>query len=329
MIEDSYKKLKEIIDSNEDFLVITHIYPDGDAMGCITAFHRFLTSLGKKSAMVCCSDLPYQYKFLPGYADIKGPEDIADLYEKKRVCIILDCADGERSGMDIKSLKESGSYVVNIDHHRDNDKFGDFNIVDGKSAATAELIFEFIDEHFKKAVDKGIALSIYTGVLTDTGRFQYGNTTAKVHFMAGKLLEFGIYPSEVYKNIYESEPFKRFKLISLVLDRVEYVKSLGLIYSHVLEDDFKKLGLPFYAQDGIIDLLRCAEGSRVTALIKQTSGDKYKVSLRTSDVSIDLSTIAAVFGGGGHKAASAFRYSGDLSKLTSELKAAVEKGIKK
>ena len=120
------KKIKE----NDDFLIITHIFPDGDAIGSLTAFHSFISALGKNSQMVCNSGLPYQYSFLPGFDEIKKAEDIKELNNKGYICIVLDCADRERTGMDLDQLKGSGSYIVNIDHHKSNDLFGDINIVD-------------------------------------------------------------------------------------------------------------------------------------------------------------------------------------------------------
>ena len=320
-------RLVDIINENDDFLVITHIFPDGDAIGSITALHMLLSSLGKRSRMICNSDLPYQYRFLPCFNEIKREKEIEDLYEKKFICIVLDCADQQRTEMDTELLKDSGSHIVNIDHHRSNNRFGDLNIIESGKAATSEMIFKFIYKYFKDILDHDIATCLYVGILTDTGRFQYSNTTANVHLITGKLLEYGIYPSEVYCHIYESDPLGRFKLIQKVFDRIEYIEPLCLIYSYVLEEDFTKLKISFYAQDGVIELLRSAEGTRVAALIKQIENNSYKVSLRTSDRQIDLSAIASGFGGGGHRAASAYRDEGKLDKVISRLKSAVRKEI--
>lgn len=323
--KDANASLAGIIKGNDDFIVMTHIFPDGDAVGSLTAFHRLLLLLGKKSLMVCNSDLPYQYRFLPGFNEIKKPGQIEDLYTEKHICIVLDCADQQRSAIDIGRLKKSGSYIVNIDHHRSNDLFGDLDIVDSEKSATSEMIFEFIYDYFRDSLNYDIAIGIYVGILTDTGRFQYSNTTANVHRITGKLLEYGIYPSEVYGYIYESDPLGRFKLIQKVFDRIEYIKPLSLIYSYVLEKDFEELKIPFYAQDGIIELLRSAEGTSITALIKQIEGGSFKVSLRTSDRKIDLSAIASGFGGGGHRTASAYKDEGKLEEVVSRLKSAIKK----
>jgi phosphoesterase RecJ-like protein len=275
--------------------------------------------------MICNSGLPYQYRFLPGFNEIKRKDSINGIGKKKYVCIVLDCADGDRTGIDLKKLRDKGACIVNIDHHRSNDLFGDINMIESCKSATSEMLFEFIYEHFRDKLEHDIAIGIYVGILTDTGRFQYSNTTANVHRITGELLEYGIVPSEVYGYIYESDPLGRFRLIQIVFDRIKYIESLGLIYSYVLEKDFKKLGIPFYAQDGIIELLRSAEGASITVLIKQIGRNSYKVSLRTSEKSIDLSAIAAGFGGGGHRTASAYKDRGRLGRVIANLKSAIVK----
>jgi phosphoesterase RecJ-like protein len=323
--KDIGREIVKTVNKNDDFLVVTHIYPDGDAIGSLTACHKMLESLGKNSMMVCNSDLPYQYKFLPGFNEIKREDALAGFGKKKHICIVLDCGNGDRTGINLKELKDRGCFIINIDHHRSNDLFGNINMIDSHKSATSEMLFEFFHENFRDKIDYDIAIGLYVGILTDTGRFQYSNTTANVHRIAGDLLDYGIYPSEVYGYIYESDPLGRFKLIQIVFERIKFIKYLGLIYSYVLDDDFMNLNIPFYAQDGIIELLRSAEDAIIAALIKQIGHGSYKVSLRTSERDIDLSSIAAGFGGGGHKTASAYKDSGSLKQVISNLKSAIER----
>ena len=189
-------------------------------------------------------------------------------------------------------------------------------------------MYEFITDKYGSLLDYNIALSLYVGILTDTGKFQYSNTTANIHKITSELLQYGIHPSEIYGNIYESDPVGRFKLIQSVFKRIRHIKHLGLIYSYVLNSDFKKLKIPFYSQEGIIELLRSAGGIKVAALIKQINSNSYKISLRTSDTKIDLSDIASKFGGGGHKAASAYRDDGNLKTVMARLEKTVSENIK-
>ena len=327
-LETSCKKLSGIISSNNDFLIVTHVFPDGDALGSLTALHGLLTKLGKNSKMLCKSLLPYQYKFLTGFGDIKKDTCQISFDDKKFVCICLDCADGNRTDLDFDQIRKNITCIVNIDHHRSNTYFGDINIIDSKKSATAEILYGFISDKYGSLIDYNIALSIYVGILTDTGKFQYSNTTASVHKITSELLQYGIRPSEVYGYIYESDPIGRFKLIQSVFGRIRYIKHLSLIYSYVLNSDFKKLKIPFYSQEGIIELLRSAEGAKVTALIKQIDYNSYKVSLRTSDSKIDLSEIASKFGGGGHRSASAYRDEGNLKTVMARLEKTIGDSIR-
>ena len=327
-LETSYEKLSEIINSSNDFLIVAHVFPDGDALGSLTALHDLLKKLGKNSKMFCKSTLPYQYKFLPGFSEIR--KDISQIGpgNKKFVCVCLDCADKNRADLDLDQLKENISCIINIDHHRSNTSFGDINIVDSRKSATAEILYGFISDKYTSLLDYDIALSIYVGILTDTGKFQYSNTTANVHKITSELLQYGIRPSEVYGHIYESDPVGRFKLIQMVFSRIRYIKHLSLIYSYVLNNDFKKLKIPFYSQEGIIELLRSAEGAKVTALVKQIDNNSYKVSLRTSDSKIDLSDIASKFGGGGHRSASAYKDEGNLKTVMARLEKTIGDNIR-
>lgn len=324
-----YAEIIKKIETGDDFLIITHVFPDGDALGTITACHQLISSMGKKSNMICKNSLPYQYSFLPGFSEIKQDFKIKDLVNKKTVCLVFDCADEERADLDFEYIRKNAGCIINIDHHRSNSLFGDINMVDSDKSAASEILFELIDSKYRDRLNYDIAIGIYVGILTDTGRFQYSNTTANVHKIISRLLEYGIQPADVYGHIYESDPMGRFKLIQKVFKRIKYIESLGLIYSHILKRDFSILKIPFYAQDGIIELLRSAEEVKIAALFKQAGNNSYKISLRTSDKDIDLTRIASRFGGGGHRTASAYKDEGSLDRVISRLKDACKQDIKK
>ncbi|MBC8387569.1 MAG: bifunctional oligoribonuclease/PAP phosphatase NrnA [Actinobacteria bacterium] len=319
-----YNQISEIINGNDNFLIITHIYPDGDSLGSQVALYQLISKLKKNVVAVCNSELPYQYKFLPYFNKIKKDLGEINISGKKYICFCLDCADENRMNIDFKVLKDNVKCIINIDHHNKNTNFGDINIVDTKKSATSEILYELIDRYYRKLLDHEIALGIYVGILTDTGKFQYSNTNYAVHKVVSELIKFNLSPSEIYRNIYENESLSRFKLIQLIFQRIEYVKSCGLIYSYVLEKDFKKLNLPYSAQDGVIELLRSVEMVRVAALIKQTGRNCFKISLRTSDSDIDLFKIASNFKGGGHRMASAYSDTGSLRTVINNLKKSIK-----
>lgn len=321
----NFEEVNSIILGNDNFLLITHDFPDGDCLGSQVALYELLVLLGKNVSMLCSSDIPYQYKFLPHADKIKKDIDSAILFcrDKNCICFCLDSADEGRFNADIVMLKEIAGTIINIDHHPGNTGYGNINLIDSKKSATAEIIYELVELFYKDYLNYNIAIGIYTGILTDTGKFQYENTTNNVHRIVSHLLEFDLNPPVVFSYIYENEPFARFKLVELVLKRIKLVKSKKLVYSYVLQKDFEKLKLPFSANDGIIELLRSASEANIAALFKQVSPGKFKVSLRSSESACSVEEIAARLGGGGHKLAAAYTSRGSLKKIIVSLVRAI------
>jgi bifunctional oligoribonuclease and PAP phosphatase NrnA len=321
-----YKQVAEVIKKNNNFYVLTHAYPDGDAIGSQVALYQLLKLLKKNVVAICNSEIPYQYRFLPYSDEVKREPDIIK-NSNNNICFCLDCADENRMNIDFKEIKAGSKCVINIDHHHDNTDFGDINIVDSQKSATAEILYDLIYECYRELINSEIAMGIYVGILTDTGNFQYSNTNYTVHKVVSELLKFNLDPSKIHRRIYESEPLERFKLIQIFLQRIEYIDSYGLIYSYVLKKDLEKLGLPFSAQDGLINLLRSAKKVKIAALIKQTQRKSFKISLRTSDSSVNLIKIAGYFNGGGHKMAAAYSDCGSLRKVIKKLIISVKNNI--
>jgi phosphoesterase RecJ-like protein len=319
------EKLAYIINKNKDFLLVTHTYPDGDALGSLVALYELICRLKKNAIMVCVGDIPYQYKFLPSINKIKTSLDNINDIDKKYITICLDSADENRMDININRIKEKSLEVINIDHHMGNTKFGNINIIGPEKSATAEILYELIDRNFKNYLNYNIAIGIYTGILTDTGKFQYSSTSSNVHRIISELLKYGIKSSKVFSSIYENEPMNRFKLIKLILERIKLVKSKKLIYSYILQYDFEKLNLPFSSQDGVIELLRSAKDAEIAALFKQTLNDSFKVSLRSSSSNYNVAKIARLFGGGGHSMASAYVQKGKLNDVILGLVDAVKR----
>jgi len=321
-----FNKVFKIIQDNDKFLIITHDFPDGDSLGCQVAVFEIISGLGKKALMVCNSDIPYQYKFLPHVEKIIKSLDDTEVnrLDKNCICICLDSADENRFKLDVERLKHRCSLIINIDHHLGNTRYGDINIINSKKSATAEILYEFIYSKYKDLLNYNIALGIYTGILTDTGRFQYENTTSSVHLIISHLLEFGIDPPEIFSFIYENEPLNRFKLLEIALKRTRVLNSKKLVYSYLLTKDFEKLKLPFSAHDGIIELLRSASKAKISALFKQFGKDNFKVSLRSSVSDCNVAELASKFGGGGHKRASAYSQKGSLKEVISNLINAID-----
>jgi len=191
---------------------------------------------------------------------------------------------------------------VNIDHHQDNPRYGDLNLVDVNAASTTLIVYEV----FKAGdypVDAEVATALYVGLVTDTGRFQYSNTTPEAHRVAADLMELGCDVDEVGRQVYQSIPLPKLRLLEKVLARLELRLGGALVTSWLGNDDFSEVGAHEGHAEGLIDTLRCVAGTRVAVLARErvTEGRvETKLSLRSADGSIDVAALAHERGGGGH-----------------------------
>jgi bifunctional oligoribonuclease and PAP phosphatase NrnA len=293
------------IDAHDRFLVVAHENPDGDALGSMLALTLGLRSLGKDAEMFLTSDgpLPAEYRFLHLDGIRHDPPD--DLSE--RVVVAVDCANTRRISED-ETLVENAERVIDIDHHHDNSRFGDVNLVDADASSTAEIVRDLLRE-LDVDLTPEIAQALYVGLVTDTGRFQYTNTTPKALRLAAELVEAGADVHGVFRHVYESVQFAKLKLLARALERAQLFEGGRLVVSYLLKDDFGDVGAEEPYSEGIIDHLRSVEGSEMVALIREPPrnlGPLRRVSLRSSHDEVDVSAIAREAGGGGHRQAAGF-----------------------
>jgi phosphoesterase RecJ-like protein len=307
--------------SADRFLLTTHENPDGDALGSLLAMHHILGALGKDSVMFLASKefpLPVEYRFLPLEEVFhEAPVDLVD-----RVLLFLDCGNIDR--MPVDWLQRDGFRVLNIDHHHDNTRFGTVNLVDVEASSTAEIVFELA-----KALDVELTLEIasalYVGLVTDTGRFMYENTTPRAHRVAAELIEAGVDVDDIYRRLYEKVPIEKLRLISRALAKVETPSDGELAISYLTAEDYRAAGASEVLTEGIIDHLRSLDGARVAALVRDKADGPQprKVSLRSVDGAVDVSLIAREHGGGGHARAAGFSTELSYPELVEYLTAAV------
>ncbi len=297
---------------NDRFTVTSHEAPDGDALGSILATELALRQLGKDAVMFLggSAPLPGEYRFLEleqhGLQRTR-PADVGD-----RVLVAVDCASADRVGAE-PGLVEAAPFTINIDHHHDNPRFGDVNLIVADASSTGEVLADVFRE-LGVELTPDIAEALYIALVTDTGRFQYANTTPKALRLAADLVEAGADVHRVFQGVYENVQFAKLKLLARALDRARVLEGGEIVVSHLLRDDFEAVGATEPYSEGIIDFLRSAEGALVSALIREPprdSGPVRKVSLRSSVDEVDVSAIARKSGGGGHREAAGF--SSDLS----------------
>jgi bifunctional oligoribonuclease and PAP phosphatase NrnA len=288
------------------FLVTTHENPDGDALGSLLASGLALEQLGKDAVMYLGGEAPLPAEY--GFMDLGGlvrrlPDDAGE-----RVLLAVDCANESRIGPDPEVLV-SVPVVVNVDHHHDNTRFGTINLVVANASSTGEVLRDVFGE-LDVQLTPELAEALYIALVTDTGRFQYRNTTAKALRLAAELVDAGADVHRVFEGVYETVQFAKLKLLARALERAEIYEGGRLVVSYLLRTDFHEVGAAEPYSEGIIDYLRAVEGADMAALIREPprdTGPTRRVSLRASSDEIDVSAIARASGaGGGHRQAAGF-----------------------
>jgi len=297
------------------FLIVTHEHPDGDALGSILATKLALDQLGKDSVMYLYGDapLPTEYSFMP-LADLRRrlPDDW-----RERVLIAVDCANESRLGPDPEPLA-GAPLVIDIDHHHDNSRFGGINLIDPNASSTGEVLRD-VFAVLGVELTPDIAEALYIALVTDTGRFQYSNTTAKSLRLAAELVEAGADIHRIFRGVYETVQFAKLKLLARALERAQIYDGGRLVVSYLVRSDFTDIGAAEAYSEGIIDSLRAVEGADMAALIREpprSDGPKRRISLRSSNDELDVSAIARKSGGGGHRQAAGFSSDDSVEEIT-------------
>src|ERR671931_862908 len=312
---DELRAVADTLRSHDRFLIVTHENPDGDALGSLLAMKLALDTLGKDSEMYLYGDapLPREYGFMP----LEGLRRELPPDAPERVLVALDCANEQRLGPE-PAVLERAPLTINVDHHHDNSRFGDVNLVVADASSTGEVLRDIFDE-LGVDLTPEIAEALYIAVVTDTGRFQYTNTTPKALRLAAELVEAGADVHRVFQGVYESVQFAKLKLLARALERAQIYEGGRLVVSYLLQSDFGDVGAAEPYSEGIIDYLRAVEGAQMAVLIREpprADGPTRRVSLRASTDELDVSAIARKSGGGGHTQAAGFSSEASIAEIT-------------
>src|ERR671931_1183114 len=304
----------DAIRGHERFLLTTHENPDGDALGSLLATKVALDQPGKDAVMVLYGDapLPGEYTFMP-LAELqrRWPEDVSE-----RVLLALDCANESR----IADPEVLGRVplTIDLDHHHDNSRFGDLNLIVPDASSTGEVLRDLFRE-LDVELTPDIAEALYIALVTDTGRFQYTNTTPKALRLAAELVEAGADVHRVFQGVYESVQFAKLKLLARALERAQIYEGGRLVVSYLLRSDFSDIGAAEAYSEGIIDYLRAVEGADMAALIREPprrEGPARRISLRASNDELDVSAIARKSNGGGHRQGGRLSRDASIEEIT-------------
>jgi bifunctional oligoribonuclease and PAP phosphatase NrnA len=323
LVTTAREQVVEELRLGDKFLLTTHENPDGDALGSLVAMHEILNIMGKDNVMFMSAEefpLPYEYRHLPLH-DVSHelPPD-AEL----RTIVFLDCGNIDR--MPVTFLRRDSAHILNIDHHHDNTHFGTANLVVGDASCTAEIVYD-LTKDLGIDLTPNIAEALYVALVTDTGKFQYENTTAAAHRMAAELIDLGVDVHAVFRRLYENVPLPKLELLARVLARVERHDDGVLTVSYIERADYEETGADENYSEGIVDHIRSLEGTVVAALLrdqlKEGREGIRKVSLRAATDLVDVSVIARKEGGGGHRQAAGFSTTKSVPELIAFLRSEI------
>ncbi len=315
------KRAAEFICEYDSFIIATHLNPEGDAIGASIGAAKILSGMGKRASVHAGDPVPSNLLFLPGSGEVV--RDVKELPDA-RALIVLDCGDLDRPGEDFKSVV-SGRPLLNIDHHGTNTYFGDVNWVDPEASSAGEMIAE-LAAHMGAEVSEDAALCLYTAILTDTGSFQFNNTTPRALRAAARMIEAGARPDMASENYYHSKEPAHLLLMSLALQTLEFHGKGTLGEMVVTTEMFQNTGTGPEAVEGLINVITDAKDVKVAVLYRQTGAEEWKVSMRSKG-EVDVAGVAKGFGGGGHKNAAGFRISAGLEKVKALVREKVEEQV--
>lgn len=279
-----------------DRLAITfHKSPDGDSIGSSLALFQGLKNIGKEVELISMDEVPKDFKFLPCSSIIDG--NTFDIKSNVEVVIVLDCGDKKRINAKLK-FEDKSYKIINVDHHLTNEYYGDFNYVDTKAAAVAEIVYDML-KGLDVDIDRDIAKCLYTALITDTGSFKYPSTTKKTHLIAGNLIDTGFDFGKIHRIIFDNKEFGKFKLCGIAIENMKLVDnsiSVIKVTKKMIHDTVQDADIDTH---DIVNLGLQIEGVEVSVMLKESDEGRIKVSLRSKET-VDVRKIAEKFDGGGH-----------------------------
>jgi phosphoesterase RecJ-like protein len=325
MWTEELKEAAAFIRERDDFLVVSHVQPDGDAISSTVVVGWLLEKLGKKYTMLNEGAVPSRLHFLWKSSEILSLEDLEGEPPKKfRNVICVDCADYARVGRTEQWFAPAAE-LLNIDHHPTNDGFGLVNLMKFNAAATAEILFELLDT-MELEPDTSAATAIYTGLLTDTGGFRYANTTPLVMSMASRLLQAGVNGPELAENLLERMSAGQLRILQRGLSRLELSSDQRIAWLWVTSEDLEETGATNEDLEGLVNYPRNIEGVEVGLLFKQNGEKSVKISMRSSGT-VSVAAVAQAFGGGGHVRAAGCRLTDPLPEVIAKVVGEVRKAL--
>ncbi|NLW55444.1 MAG: bifunctional oligoribonuclease/PAP phosphatase NrnA [Firmicutes bacterium] len=312
MNSSSRQKVISILKKHRRFTVGCHLRPDGDAIGSLLAMGLSLERIGKQVEMVLPEGEPQTFNFLPGFEQIRSTPTF-----EPEVVISVDCAERARLLLP-PEVFVTEPILVNIDHHISNTYFGDLNIVLPEAAATGEIVYQLLCAG-GFPLDDRIAMAIYTAVATDTGFFRFSNTTAETLSLAAQLVEtYGISPSQIAERVYEEKSFESLRLLTEVLSTLQLSEDQRFSWMILSQEMLQRYPVDLEETENFVNYASSIRGVEIGLFFKEVKPQDIKVSWR-SKATVDVSRLAAHFGGGGHARAAGCSLNGSMEAVTEEV----------
>ena len=316
--QSTFAEIGQALRDHQTFAILSHVRPDGDALGSQLALALSLEQLGKTVRVWNEDGMIEKYNFLPRAALLSKPPAQK---EEVDLVVALDTAVQTRLGTAIESVG-SARMMINIDHHPSNPRYGDLVFIDPVSPATGQILFELISDQ-KLPMTPEIAENLYVAISTDTGSFQYPNTTARTFEIAAELIRAGVDVGRVSQLLYENYPRRRVVLLRELLGTMRFAGQ-GRVASFSLSLAMtKRLGVLPEDNEGLIDHLRAIRGVIVAVFFEELPEGKVRVSMRSKSSEADVCAICMKFGGGGHKLAAGARVRGTLAEVEQKVLEAI------
>ncbi|MGA3169993.1 MAG: bifunctional oligoribonuclease/PAP phosphatase NrnA [Chthoniobacteraceae bacterium] len=320
----TFEEIAAAVRAHRRFVIMSHVRPDGDALGCIIALGLSLKQIGKEVTLWNEDGIAEKFRYLPGWEMVSRPP--AEPVETE-VAIALDTASRQRLGAALAAIK-SARLWINIDHHVSNEGYGDLVHIDANAPATGEILYEFLTAA-GFPLTKDIADNLFAAISTDTGSFQYPNTTARTYEIGAALISAGVNVGGLSQKMYESYPLRRVHLLRALLNVLK-ITCDGRVASFTLTQKMiEDLGVVPEDNEGLIDTIRAIEGIVVAAFIEELAGEgKVRISLRSKDPRVDVCKVCQLFQGGGHTLAAGARIRGSVTEVEAKVLAAICDEIK-
>jgi phosphoesterase RecJ-like protein len=312
------QQITEAIRARRRFVLSSHERPDGDSIGSQLALAYALRALGKSVRVVNKDPAPGPLKTFPGVSDIVIADRVDEAYD---AAIILECGDLDRTG--VEGLDRS--FVINIDHHPGNSGYGQLKWFDPMAAACGEMVYELV-RALGVRLTLEIATHVYLAILTDTGAFHYSNITPKTFDICREMLETGVDPVRVARDVYDSNNMGRLKLFGAVLSAMQIDQTGRIAIVYLDHEMAREAGGTYEDTEGLINLPLTVKEIEAVVFFKQIEGDDYRISMRSKG-SIDVGMVAKEFGGGGHKNAAGCTKSGPIDELQKLFVDKIERAI--